>query len=346
VRKLSTVEKSALAAAAGLGAAWLATRASRARLAIDFADRVVVITGGSRGLGLVIARALVDEGAQVVLLARDTAELARAKADLEARGGGAVETYRCDVRRRRDVRATVDAILERFRRVDVLINNAGVIQVGPLEHMTVEDFENAMATHFWGPLHMTLELLPSMRHRRFGRIVNISSIGGRVAVPHLGPYCASKFALIGLSDAMRAELDRDGVRLTTVTPGLMRTGSPINAQFKGRHDQEFAWFKVASSLPGLTIDAGRAAARPVYACRHGDPALTITPQAALLAAANVVAPGTVARAMMLVSRMLPGSAGPSGNQVKRGRELGPSDRWVPSVVTSLTDRAAAANNEV
>ena len=120
--------------------------------------------------------------------------------------------------------------------IDVLINNAGVIQVGPLEHMTHEDFENAMATHFWGPLHLMLEVAPIMRHRGFGRIVNIASIGGKVARPHLAPYCASKFALVGLSDAVRAELDRYGIRVTTVAPGLMRTGSPINAHFKGQHE--------------------------------------------------------------------------------------------------------------
>ena len=254
-------------------------------------------------------------------------------------------TLRCDVRRRGDVRAAIDAVLERFRRVDVLINNAGIIQVGPIEHMTEDDFDNAMATHFWGPLHTMLEVLPGMRHRRFGRIVNISSIGGRVAIPHLGPYCASKFALVGLSDAMRAELDRDGVRVTTVAPGLMRTGSPKNAQFKGQHEQEFAWFKVASSLPGLTIAAERAAARIVEACRYGDPSLTITPQAAVLAAVNAVAPAAVARAMMAVSRMLPRPDGEPGNQAKSGREIAPPERWVPSIVTSLTDRAAQANNE-
>ena len=341
----STTRTALLAAGAGAGAAWLAMRLARGRHAISFADRVVVITGGSRGLGLVLARRLVDEGAHVVLLARDTSELARARADLEARGQGAVTTFRCDVRRRGEVRATVDAILGQLRRVDVLINNAGVIQVGPLENMTEEDFENAMATHFWGPLHMMLELLPGMRHRRFGRIVNISSIGGKVAVPHLGPYSASKFALVGVSDAMRAELDRYDVRVTTVTPGLMRTGSPVNAQFKGRHDQEFAWFKVASSIPGLTIDADRAAARIIEACRFGDPSLTITPQAALLAAANAAAPAAVARAMMLVSRLLPRTGGPGGDRAKTGRELTPPERWVPPIVTTLTNRAAQANNE-
>jgi NAD(P)-dependent dehydrogenase (short-subunit alcohol dehydrogenase family) len=126
---------------------------------------------------------------------------------------------RCDVRRRADVRAAVDQILERWAGIDVLINNAGVIQVGPLEHMTEEDFANAMATHFWGPLHLMFEIVPAMRRRGFGRIVNITSIGGRLAVPHLAPYTASKFALVGLSDAVRTELDQYGIRVTTVVPG-------------------------------------------------------------------------------------------------------------------------------
>jgi NAD(P)-dependent dehydrogenase (short-subunit alcohol dehydrogenase family) len=345
VTRMSTTQKFSLATAAGLGAAWLATRLSRARLAISFEDRVVVITGGSRGLGLAIARTLIDEGAHVVLLARDSGELERAKLDLESHGRGSVTTYRCDVRRRNDVRATIEAIIDRFRRVDVLVNNAGIIQVGPMEHMTEDDFANAMDTHFWGPLHLILELLPSMRHRRFGRIVNISSIGGKVAVPHLAPYSASKFALTGLSDAMRAEVERYGIRVTTVAPGLMRTGSPVNAQFKGQHDAEFAWFKVASSLPGMTISAERAAARIVDACRYGDPALTLTAQAALLAAGNVIAPAAVGRAMMLVTRMLPQPSDAEGDQIRKGKDV-TAERWVPSVVTSLTDRAAVANNEM
>ena len=255
-------------------------------------------------------------------------------------------TIRCDVRRRADVRAAIDTVLDEWRSVDVLINNAGVIQVGPLEHMTEEDFENAMATHFWGPLHLILEIAPVMRHRRFGRIVNISSIGGKIAVPHLAPYCASKFALTGLSDAVRAELDPYGIRVTTVAPGLMRTGSPLNAQFKGKHEAEYAWFKISSSIPGLTVAAERAARQILDACRHGDPALTITPHARIAAAANVVAPAAVARAMMLVARALPAPGGPEGNVLKKGLESEAKSRWTPSVVTALTDNAAIANNEI
>jgi NAD(P)-dependent dehydrogenase (short-subunit alcohol dehydrogenase family) len=338
--------KFAFGMAAGLGAAFMAGRLVRARHAISFDGRVVVMTGGSRGLGLVMARMLVDEGAKVVLLARDMGELQRAKEDLESRGAGEVMTLRCDVRRRADVRAAIDAVLDRWRTIEVLINNAGVIQVGPLDHMSEDDFENAMATHFWGPLHLILEVAPIMRHRGFGRIVNISSIGGKIAVPHLAPYCASKFALTGLSDAVRAELDPHGIRVTTVAPGLMRTGSPVNAQFKGQHEAEYAWFKVASSLPGLTIAAERAARKIVDACRYGDPSLTITPHAKIAAAANMVAPAAVARAMMLVTRMLPSPAGPAGDRLKKGLESESSSKWTPSLVTTLTDNAAVANNEI
>jgi len=340
----------ALGMAAGLGTALgtaiMASLLARERFAISFEGRVVVMTGGSRGLGLVMGRMLVDEGARLVLLARDMVELNRAKRELEARGGVEVMTLRCDVRRRGDVRAAVDAILEQWRAIDILINNAGVIQVGPLEHMTDENFENAMATHFWGPLHLILETAPVMRHRGFGRIVNVSSIGGKIAVPHLAPYCASKFALTGLSDAVRAELDAYGIRVTTVTPGLMRTGSAVNAQFKGHHEAEYAWFKVASSVPGISIAAERAARKILQACRYGDPSLTITIPAKLAATANIVAPAAVARAMTLVSRLLPAPTGSLGNAAKKGIETEATSRWTPSVVTTLSDNAAIANNEL
>lgn len=336
-------QKLALGLAAGFGAALVARRLARARHTISFEGRVVVISGGSRGLGLVMARMVAEEGARVVLLARDPGELARAAEDLQARGGE-VMTIRCDIRRRADVRAAIDAVIDRWHAVDVLINDAGIIQVGPLEHMEHEDFENAMATHFWGPLHLMLEVTPIMRHRGFGRIVNVSSIGGKVAVPHLAPYCASKFALIGLSDAIRAELDQFGIRVTTVAPGLMRTGSPVNAQFKGRHEAEYAWFKTLSSIPGLTIAAERAARKILDACRHGDPELTITPQAKAAAVANVALPATVARAIALVARALPSANGAQGNAIKKGRDS--EAGWTPSLVTKLTDRAAVANNEM
>src|SRR5262249_20426391 len=157
------------------------------------------------------------------------------------------------------VLAAVQHVKEALGPVDVLINNAGVIQVGPMEVQTPEDYEVALRTHFWGPLHMTLAVLPHMKARRSGRIVNISSIGGKITAPHLLPYCASKFALTGLSEGMRAELMKDGIQVTTVCPGMIRTGSPYNALFKGRNRAEFAWFTILDSLPVISMSANRAA---------------------------------------------------------------------------------------
>jgi NAD(P)-dependent dehydrogenase (short-subunit alcohol dehydrogenase family) len=334
-------QKLLLGLAAGAIAVFAGNRAARERRAIDFAGRVVVITGGSRGLGLVMARQLAAEGARLCLLARNEAELTRARAQL---GACEVLTIRCDLRRRADVRAAVDTILEQWSAIDVLINNAGVIQVGPLEHMSTEDFENAMAVHFWGPLHMMFESVPSMRRRGFGRIVNVASIGGRVAVPHLGPYCASKFALVGLSDAVRTELAPHGIRVTTVSPGLMRTGSPHNADVRGRHEAEYAWFAIADSLPGLSTSAEQAARQIIEACRYGDPELTITLPAKLARMTAHLAPAAVARAMVAVNRLLPGPNGLAGDRGQRGHESW--SKWAPSAATVLTDRAAVVNNEV
>src|SRR6201982_336127 len=101
-----------------------------------------------------------------------------------------------------------------------------------------------------------------------GRIVNISSMGGKVAMPHFAPYSASKFALTGFSDAIRSELARENIHVTTVAPGLMRTGSHVNAQFKGEHDAEFGWFAAASGMPLISMNAERAARKILAACRR------------------------------------------------------------------------------
>ena len=202
----------------------------------DFKNKVVLITGGSRGLGLVLAREFAAEGARLVICARDEDELERARLDLESRGGE-VMTHRCDVTARTEVLEMICAIESRVGGVDVLVNNAGIIQMGPIDVMTQADFEKAMNAHFWAPLNTTMAVLPRMRQKKSGRIVNISSIGGKVSVPHLVPYCASKFALTGLSKGMRTELLKDGIAVTTICPGLMRTGSPLNAGFKGKHSE-------------------------------------------------------------------------------------------------------------
>jgi NAD(P)-dependent dehydrogenase (short-subunit alcohol dehydrogenase family) len=332
-----------LSAASGL-LAWAGVRAAREARRIDFEDRVVLITGGSRGLGLFLARELALEGARLALVAREGEELDRAHDDLRRRGAD-VGVFPCDVRDRNAVEMTVDRVIQRFNRLDVLINDAGVIQVGPWEHMRLEDFEEAMKVHFWGPLYMILAALPFLRRQDRPRIVNVSSIGGKIAVPHLLPYSASKFALTGLSDGLRAELARENIRVTTVCPGLMRTGSPLNAWFKGQHRGEFTWFALFDALPLVSIDARRAARKIIDACRYGDAELTITPQARLAIIADAVLPSAFAMGMSIFNRLLPGpTRDMDGDQARSGWQS-PS-RWAPSLLTRLSDRATAQNNEL
>src|SRR5262245_60855164 len=194
--------------AAGAGAVWAIRTLVRQQRYLDLNGRSVLVTGGSRVLGLVLARELVREGARVAICARDPDELERARPDLEEHGG-TVLAVPCDVGDVDRVGEMVEIVRRRFGGIDVLINNAGVIQVGPVEVMTLDDFREAMQINYWGAVHTTLAVLPEMRRRRAGQIVNISSIGGKISVPHLLPYSASKFALTGFSEGLRAELRND-----------------------------------------------------------------------------------------------------------------------------------------
>ena len=324
-------------AAAGLAAAW------RRRERYSFEGRAVLITGGSRGLGLEMARLLAAEGAALALVSRDEAELARAAEELRGHAV-TVLTIPADVGSRADAGRAVEEVVARLGSIDVLINNAGVIQVGPARHMTLDDYESALDVHLRGPLYTMLAAIPDMRRQGGGRIVNISSIGGKIPVPHLAPYVASKFALTGLSSTLHAELARENIVVTTVAPGLMRTGSPINATVKGRHEREFAWFAVGDALPGLTIDSTRAARQIVEACRRGQAELILTLPARLAAAAYGLMPSTFVRIESLVNALLPSPTGPEGDRAKLGRDS--TSAAAPSVLTTLGDRAAARNNEL
>lgn len=331
-----------LAIIAAAGASLIALRRWRRRSRrIDFADKTVVISGASRGLGLELARQFAHEGANLVLLARDEGNLLRSASELEALGAR-VRPIVCDITDSRNVQQAVESILRQTGRIDVLINNAGIIQVGPFENMTVEDYEQSMQVHFRGPLYLIQRVVPIMQAARFGRIVNIASIGGKVAVPHLLPYVAGKFALVGLSEGLRAELLKDGIYVTTVAPGLMRTGSHLQALFKGQYKKEYAWFALAAASPLLSTSAPSAARKIVDACRYGDSAITITAQAQLLRIAHGVFPGLVADLLGAANRLLPRPNGE--NFSRKGWESGSA--LTPAILMRSADRAAAVNNEL
>ena len=316
----------------------LARRAVAGRKPADLDGEVALVTGGSRGLGFLLARELARQGCRLVICARDAAELDRARRALEADGADVV-AIPCDVADQADVERLVERAAYHHGRVDILINNAGIIQVGPVSTMTPADFEQAMGVMFWGVLYPTLAVLPGMRARGQGRILNITSIGGKVAVPHLAPYSAAKFAAVGLSEGLRAELAREGITVTTIAPGLMRTGSYVNAFFKGRRESEFRWFSLGSSLPLASMDAERAARQIVRALRRGESERVLSIPATLLARFHGLFPGLTADIMALVNRLLlPGES--DDRAAVRGLAVQPAAEG--PVLKSLTSMGQAA----
>ena len=318
---------------------WAVRRLTRHR----FKGQAVLITGGSRGLGLLLAREFAAEGARLTLLARSATDLAHAEEELKARGAE-VLTISCDVRDQSAVQDAIERSVEHYGRLDVLINNAGMVQVGPLDHMRLEDFANALAVHTWGPLYTTLAALPHFRQQGGGRIVNITSIGGKVAAPHLLPYVVSKHAETGLSDGLRAELARDNIQVTTVIPGLMRTGAHVNGIFKGHHRGEYTWFALADALPITSTSVRSAARQIVEATRRGAARLIITPQARLAVLADTLFPGVVAQGMRLANRLLPPPA--PARQAEQWSGWESWSAWAPSVLTRLADQAVEDTNNL
>lgn len=328
-----------LAGGAALGAlGWWALTRKR----IDLAGRVVVVTGGSRGLGLALAREFGARGARLAICGRDAASLERARAELAERGFD-VFAAPCDVRSTEACAAFIRLVMRRFGAIDIVVNNAGIISVGPASEMTARDYEDALRTHFWGAYHTIEAALPALAESPSPAIVNIVSIGGMVAVPHLLPYSASKFALLGYSLGLREELGARGISVTTVCPGLMRTGSPRNALFKGRNLAEYAWFSLGASLPFTSIAAATAARRIVRATRHGASLLVLSRQAKLLALVQHLTPRLAISALTVVARLLPPPGG-AGSGSRRGHES--ESPLSQSALTRLGREAAKTLNQL
>lgn len=320
----------------------LGWRAAQRASSYDFTGRVVLVTGGSRGLGLELAREFGRRGAELAIIARSADELAAAVEDLHGRGVR-VFAWQGDLSRQADVEAGIEAVVAHYGRIDVLVNNAGVVQVGPMQHMTTADYEASLALHFWAPYHATNAVRGHMRSQGGGRIVNISSIGGKVAVPHLAPYSTGKFALVGYSHACRYELRREGIVVTTVCPGLMRTGSPEKAWVKGRHAAELSWFLVSDSLPFVAIHSTRAARQIVDACAAGQAELILTPQARAAVVFQALMPEVFAFLAGVASRALPAPTSALGDEGLPGDVSRPSG--LPEWVVAAGDHAAWRNLE-
>ena len=323
----------ALAAAAAL--AW------RVRPGESLEGDVALVTGGSRGLGFLISRTLLERGCRVAICGRDPETLEQARDRLERETGGTVNAYQCDVGDPAAVGAMVDRVREELGGPDILVNNAATIQVGPRETMDLEAYHRAMDIAFWGTVHATRAVLPHMLQQGRGRIANITSIAAAAAVPHLLPYDAAKHAVLGYSEGLQAELDGTGVSVTTLMPGLMRTGSPVHVEYRGQSEKEYAWFAAGDILPITSISAVRAAERVVLALSRRETRVVLSWQARFLRLAHHLAPTVTVRAMGLANRLLP-DAGGRQQEVVRGRHLRGT---LPDPVEGWLDSAAAESNQ-
>jgi NAD(P)-dependent dehydrogenase (short-subunit alcohol dehydrogenase family) len=304
---------------------WLAAAGSAALIygltrnlrQLDLRGKVVLITGGSRGLGFLLAQEFSREGARVSFCARHPEELHKAQAELEKSG---VDVYpiSCDVGDREQVERMIADVTETLGGLDILVNNAGIMEVAPIEIMDLDNFERAMQIMFWGPLYAIRAVLPSMIARQSGTIVNITSIGGKLSFPHLLPYCAAKYAFLGLSEGLSAELEKSGIQVVSVVPGFMRTGSYLNAYFAGEREREFGWFSLGATLPLISMDARRAARQIIRSVKNGDTQPILSVPANLAARFHGLFPATTNRLLALVGRMLPGTG---ERDFQRGGEL-------------------------
>lgn len=326
-----------LLAALGFGLVYLARKAGKALYKVSLEGKTVLITGGSRGLGLAMAGAFASAGARLVICSRSGSQLENARLELEE-SGAEVLAVQADLRNEDEVMQMVQKAVDRFGGIDVLVNNAGVMIIGPQNVMNTGDYKEAMDANVWSALHCIKAVLPHFKAQ--GHIVNITSIGGRVAVPHMLPYSVSKFAMVGLSQGLSAELAKDGVKVTTVIPNLMRTGSPRNIDVKGDHQAEYAWFKTADSLLVLSQNAKSAAKRIVEAVQAGETEITLTLTAKLAEAAQGLVPSLIVRASQLANRLLPAS---NDGSVKKGFEC--ESDLTRGRIAQRTDRAAIRYNQ-
>lgn len=323
----------------GVAAAAVRAVVRRARMT-SLRDKVVVLVGASRGFGLDVARVLVEKGARVVVCARDAGELERAHALVRE-----ISFVTCDASDETQVRAFVHAAIAVHGRIDVLITNASNIQVGPVEHRRRDDFEAALQQIFWTTYLPTMAVLPHMRANRRGHLVHVTSFGGRIAAPHLLPYSTAKFAATGFSEGLRAEVAKDGIFVTTVTPGLMRTGSYVNVPFKGQHERELAWFAAGAALPVTSVRSMVAAARLVRAIERRQATATFSLGVRAAVLLKALAPELMARLLALQNRLLPLPKGDDPKEISGAEIADASSSKVVKTIDRLARPNAVAHNE-
>ncbi len=247
--------------------------------------KVAMVTGASSGIGEATARALAARGASIVLAARDTGKLDRLAREILASGGRAL-VVKTDVADRESVEALVARTVAEFGALDVLVNNAGLGLSGRVAEVRAEDLRYVFEVNVIGPLNCVQAALPHMI--RGGRIINVSSVVGKRAIPKVGGYCASKFALNALSDSLRVEISDRGVTVTSVYPGTTRTAFRDNS--RRTKDEKRGW-----RPKGVTPD--KVAEKIARAAEKGPRDVYVTLPDRLFIAGHTMLPGILDRVL-------------------------------------------------
>ncbi|HKV55263.1 MAG TPA: SDR family oxidoreductase [Candidatus Binataceae bacterium] len=211
-----------------------------------FRGRTLLVTGASSGIGYDIARVLAGLGAKTGLIARRQNLLDDLAARIRDEGGNAF-AYAADVTIRSEVQSAIGKVLNEYGHLDILINSAGILERCEVETMDPESLRRMLEVNLFGTLHATQAVLPAMRRARAGNIVTIASLAGRRGIPRLGGYSASKFALVGLTEALRVELFGSGVRVSLVMPGVVDTPMTKSEQTA----EGSRW--IAEGMPGMPV---------------------------------------------------------------------------------------------
>lgn len=301
---------------------------------------VALVLGASRGLGFLLARELGTRGHDLAVVARSVEGLEAARDDLDATGAE-VLALPADLSSRPAAESVVETTARHYGRLDVVIAAAGIIQVAPLRALDAQDLADAQDAVFWSAVYPVLAAVTIMRRHGGGRVVIVTSIGGKVPTPRLLPYTAAKFATVGFAEALRTEAGRDGISVTTAVPGLMRTGSTRNALVGGNPEAEFRWFSALAGLPVLSMDAGRAARRIVSAGLAGRPQVVLTPAAKIGVRMHGLAPSLTTRALSLLERALPE---PGEHRPEPGHDR-PDQPWWHRALTILDRRHHELDDE-
>lgn len=329
-------DKVALGAIATAGTMWGARAWLRSRRWIELRDRVVVITGSDSGLGLVQARQAAAQGAIVVLAARDVEALNEAAESVRREGAREVLAIPTDVSKPEEAERLIDLTVERFGRIDVLINTSGLMLIGAEPTLTLDDFRTLMDVNFWGAVYTSRAALRHMRRAHFGRIANVSSIGGRFAAPHMMTYTASKFALTGYTKSLRPEALRDNIYVTGIYPSVMRTGGHRHAWVKGNQEAEYSWFSLGDVIPGVATSVETAARLTLQGIQGGDPEVIIGLGARIKIAIDGLIPGWSMEMTDLLEKAFPAPTNEDAPAVQ-GRNI---SGMIPNLTNPLVPKRA------